>query len=325
VDRKPNTSGRPIALAGPGAFSRGAGVDWQGAAALGLGLGLLTVALYPDDPAVRAVNRYVLPLGVAAVTALCIYGWRQARRLEPLIPRSLLRSRVFLGAIGANLLTGAALMVALVDLPILGRAVYGLDQLGSAVLLTSFLAGLPVGAVLGGVLAGRLGRRPTIALGLTAAAACFWLMSGWGLDELGRRAWLVRRADLELGLGGLGFGLVIAPLTAAVLDLTSSRLHGLAGSMVVLARTTGMLAGLAALTAFGLRRFYDILGGLSKSCQQPRLSERVSCLEHAVAVSLLREYQAIFLVAAGLCLLAALVALVALRPAGSAPVASAPG
>jgi hypothetical protein len=151
------------------------------------------------------------------------------------------------------------------------------------------------------------------------------MMSSWGLDELGRRVWLVRRVDLELALGGLGFGLVIVPLTASVLDLTGSRLHGLAGSMVVLARTTGMLAGLSALTAFGLRRFYDILGGLSISCQQPRLSDRVTCLERAVAVALLREYQAVFLVAAGLCVLAAIVALLCLRPPRPAPAAAALG
>jgi hypothetical protein len=86
-----------------------------------------------------------------------------------------------------------------------------------------------------------------------------------------------------------------------------------------------MLAGLSALTAFGLRRFYEILSGLSASCQQPRLSERVNCLEQAVAVALLREYQAVFLVAAGLCLLAALVAVLSLRPARSGSVAAAPG
>lgn len=302
-------------------------VDWLGAAALGVGLGLLVVALYPDDPATRSVNRYVIPLGAGAVLALAVFGWRQLRMLSPLIPRSLLRSRVFLGVGLANLLVGAALMVALVDVPILGRAVYGLDQLGSAVLLTSFLAGIPVGAVLGGFLAGRLGRRPTVALGMGAAAVCFWLMSSWALDELGRRAWLVRRVDLELALGGLGFGLVIAPLSASVLDLTTRRLHGLASSMVVLARTIGMLAGLSALTAFGLRRFHDILGGLSAGCLQPRLSLRVSCLQQAVAVALLREYQAVFLVAAGLCVLAALVALFSLRPgtAAAEPAAAAPG
>jgi MFS family permease len=321
LGRRPDAARQAASASGDGLRQ----VDWQGAGALGLGLGLLMVALYPDDPASRAVNRYVIPLGLAAGVSLCFYGWRQARRLEPLIPRSVLRSRVFLGATAANLLTGAALMVALVDVPILGRAVYGLDQLGSAVLLTSFLAGLPVGALLGGLLAGRLGRRLTIAAGLAAAATCFWMMSGWGLDELGRRAWLVRRADLELALGGLGFGLVIVPLTASVLDLTGSRLHGLAGSLVVLARTAGMLAGLSALTAFGLRRFYEILSGLSASCQQPRLSERVNCLEQAVAVALLREYQAVFLVAAGLCLLAALVAVLSLRPARSGSVAAAQG
>jgi len=57
---------------------------------------------------------------------------------------------------------------------------------------------------------------------------------------------------------GLGFGLVIAPLSSAVLDLTVTGEHGLASSLVVLARTVGMVVGLSALTAFGLARFQSI-------------------------------------------------------------------
>jgi len=46
-------------------------------------------------------------------------------------------------------------MTALVDVPILGRAVFGLDQLQAGNLLVRFLAGVPVGALAGGFLAGR--------------------------------------------------------------------------------------------------------------------------------------------------------------------------
>ena len=283
----------------------GSSVDWLGAALLGVGLALLVVALYPDDPEHRVASSLLLPAGIAAAIALGLYGWRQVRRLEPLVPRELLRSRAFIGAAIANLLIGAALMVALVDVPVLGRLVFNLDQLDSGLLLSRFLAGIPVGALLGGWLGGRLGSRLVAAAGMLLSAAAFVQMSTWPVNELALHAGPLRQADVALALCGLGFGAVIAPLTAAVLSLTRDQGHGLATSLVVLARTMGMLAGLSALTAFGLYRFHQILG--TPVLTDPSLRTRVDHLARLVATAFLQEYREIFSVAAALCLLAALV------------------
>ena len=126
----------------PSSSRAAASIDWISASLLGLGLGLLVVALYPDDPDHRATGSLLVPAGIASVAVLALYGWRQVHRLEPLVPRELLRSRGFIGAAVANLLIGIALMVALVDVPVLGRLVFSLDQLGSGLLLTRFLVGL---------------------------------------------------------------------------------------------------------------------------------------------------------------------------------------
>jgi MFS family permease len=167
--------------------------------------------------------------------------------------------------------------------------------------------------VAGGFLAGRIGNRATAAIGVLVAAAAFFQMSGWSADELARHAGPLRQADLALALCGLGFGLVIAPLTAAVLALTTGESHGLATSLVVIARTMGMLVGLSALTAFGLYRFHQILG--SPVLTDPDLRERVKHLERLVAAAFLQEYREIFVIATGLCLAAALVIAFSLRPA----------
>jgi MFS family permease len=283
-------------------------VDWKSAALLGLGLGLLVVALYPDDPTNHATSGLFIPLGSLSLIVLALYGWRHVRSLEPLIPRSLLRSRRFIGVGTANLLIGAALMVALVDVPILGRLVFNLDQLASGLLLTQFLLGVPIGAVLGGLLAGRIGGRLTAVLGMLFSAAAFLQMSGWQAGELALRVGPFRLADIALGVCGFGFGMVIAPLTAAVLELTRAENHGLASSLVVLARVMGMLIGLSALTAFGLFRFRQILG--TPLLTDPSVHARVDHLARLVAAAFLQEYREIFTIAAGLCILAALVALI---------------
>lgn len=293
---------------------RGANIDWPSALLLGAGLGLLVLAFYPDDPEHRATNAYVVPAAIAAAIVLAGYAWRQARRLDPLIPRELVRSRAFAGVTVANLLIGAALMVALVDVPVLGRLVFNENQLDSGLLLTRFLVGVPIGAVAGGLLATRAGARVIAAAGMALSAAAFVLMSGWQSSELSLHAGPIRQADIALALCGIGFGLVIAPLTAAVLTLTRQQSHGLAASLVVLSRTVGMLVGLSALTAFGLYRFHQILG--TPVLNDPDLRSRVKHLEQLVAAAFLQEYQEVFRIAAALCLLAALVSAWSLRPAG---------
>src|SRR5207247_6561762 len=117
------------------------------------------LALYPDDPGNRPLNANALPLGMAAAAALAAFAWRQLRQLRPLVAPELLRRRAFTGSLAANLLAGGALMVALVDVPVLARGVFDLDTLTSGLVLSRFLLGVPIGAVLGGWLAGVVGPR----------------------------------------------------------------------------------------------------------------------------------------------------------------------
>jgi len=290
---------------------RGSRVDWKSAGLLGLGLGLLVVALYPDDPANRATSGLFVPLGIVSLIVLALYGWRQVHVLDPLIPRQLLRSPRFAGAAAANLLIGSSLMVALVDVPLLGRLVFDLDQLAAGLLLTSFLLGVPLGAILGGFLAGRVGARTAAVLGSLLAAAAFLQMSTWQSTELALRLGPVRTADIALGACGLGFGIVIAPLAATVLHLTRAQHYGLASSLIVLARVTGMLTGLSALTAFGLFRFRQLLG--TPQLNDPDLRARIEHLGRLVAAAFLQEYREIFTIAAGLCIVAAAIVFVILR------------
>lgn len=296
------------------------GADLVSAGALGLGLGALVVALYPDDPGRGPVNSRFPVLAVAALLLLALYAWRQVRRLSPLVPRRVLRSPAFSGALITNLLVGGGLMTVLVDVPVFARGVFGVSQAAAGLLLTSFLVGVPVGAGLGGLAAARLGRRAVSVAGLLLAGGGFWLLAQWGLHELGLHVLMFRRADVQLFGLGAAFGLVAAPIAAAALEATEHAEHGLVSSLVVTARTVGMLLALSALTAFGLYRFHRLLAEQPRPPDSASLHDRLKALEHAVTQALLLEYHDIFRIAAALCVVAAVVAAVTLgrRPPGAA-------
>ena len=299
-----------------------AGTDLVSAGALGGGLCAVVLALYPDDPNRSPVNGAFIPLAAVSVLLLGFYLWRQARQLAPLIPRRVLTSPAFVGALVTNVLVGAGLMTVLVDVPVFARGVFNVSQAAAGLLLTSFLVGVPVGAVLGGSASARIGRRVVSTGGLLLAAAGFWLLSGWGTGELASRLSAFRRADVELFGLGLAFGLVVAPIAAAALDATDRHEHGLVSSLVVTARTIGMLLALSALTAFGLYRFHHLLAEQPHPPDSATLHEKLKALERAVTQALVLEYHDIFRLAAALCVTAAVVAAISLgrgrRPGGAA-------
>jgi len=311
-------------VAPAGASAGGQRVEWLGALLLGAGLGLVVLALYPDDPTSRPVNAHATLFGIAAALLLVAFGWRQGRLKTPLIRLQLLRRRAFGGSLAANLLAGAALMVALVDVPILARGVYELDTFHSGLVLVRFLVGVPAGALLGGWLAGRAGQRASAAGGMILAAVAFGLMSSWDARALEVAA---LPTAAELAACGFGFGLVIAPLSTALLDQARSAEHGVASSLVVLARTVGMVLALSALTAFGLARLQSILAGrrCGVSTGGGSLRDQLNAYENCVRGALLQEYHEIFWVAAAICVVAAAVALATLPSRAAGPATSRSG
>lgn len=240
-------------------------VDLPGALLLAIALGGVILAFATADPQVQAVSAQGGWYLLAAGLALLAFVARQRTAARPLIPRTALRPRAAWGSVAVSLLVGAALVAALIDVPLFARTtVYPDSQLKAALVLVRFLVALPVGAVAGGWLTRRLPAGVVAALGLGVAAIGLAWMARWDVDAL-RAA----TATLPLLLAGLGFGLVLAPVNAAVLASTDAAIHGLTSALVVVARMVGMLVGISALTTLGLRHYYAAQGDLppmSKVC-----------------------------------------------------------
>ncbi|WP_308289385.1 MFS transporter [Mumia sp. zg.B17] len=228
-------------------------VDLVGAALLGLALGCVIVTFASADPEQSVVSPNApLLLGAAAV-ATAAFVVRQRTAAAPLIPRRTLRQRPAWGALVVSLFVGAALIAALVDVPFFARLTeHRGSQLAAALVLVEFLVAIPVGAVVGGYATRRVRPAWIAGAGMALACGCFVAMAGWDGDALAHVS-----SAVVLALAGLGFGLAVAPVNAALLDATPDETHGVASALVVVARMVGMLVGISVLTSWGLRAYYD--------------------------------------------------------------------
>jgi MFS family permease len=305
-------------------------IDWLGTAVLTISLISLNVALLssgdvqaaggfaqlqPDTPTTNTGLLY----GIAAVSFLIFltieqYLGKQAQQTKPvtrslpppLIDLSLFRRRNFSPAILVNFLVGAILIIAMVNVPLLINVLeFDVETaaLTSGYLLSGMTGAMAIMAWVGGQLTERWSYRPVTAVGLAFCATGMGLM-GW--------LWLVDTPYLNMAAHlvvlGVGFGLVIAPIGAAVINAAPEDQRGIASSLVIVLRLMGMSVGLSGLTAWGLYRFEF----LRKFIDLPNLPLNDPTYQQALAdgltnvtVSVLTET---FLISAGVALLGLLVA-----------------
>src|SRR6266567_5869293 len=175
------------------------------------------------------------------------------RRTLPIIELSLFKRAAFSAASLVSLLVGAALIIAMVDIPLFIATVLGGGPIDSGLALLRLTVMIPIGAIIGGWLCARITCRLTAILGLLPAALGFWLMHLWPVNV----SWL--QITTSTVICGLGFGLVIAPIGTTAINAANNRQMGMASSTVTVLRMVGMILGLAALTSWGLGKFHDLL------------------------------------------------------------------
>jgi MFS family permease len=296
-------------------------VDVTGGVLLAIALGLATVGLYnPAPDGKQVLPTYGPPLIVGAVVAaVAFFVWERFARTRLIEPAGV-HFRPFLAALGASLVAGAALMVTLVNVELFGQGVLGQDQNHAAFLLLRFLIALPIGALLGGWVATKVGDRIVACAGLLIAAGGYYLISGWPADLLAARhdlgLFTLPMLDTDLFIAGIGLGLVIGPLTSATLRIVPAAQHGIASAAVVVARMIGMLIGIAALSAWGLYRFNQYLQERLAALPAPKadtpggiLIAQGARLKQATVEAYVMQYGEIFAITAGVCLVGAILGL----------------
>jgi MFS family permease len=286
--------------------------DLVGAALLSVALGGIILAFATADPEVQVFSPAGLWYLALAAVAAVLFWLHNRRSTAPLVPHGAFAERPAWGAVLVSFFVGAALIAALVDIPIFARiTIADGSQIKAALVLVEFLVALPVGALLGGVLVRRLPAGGIAAVGMLLAAVGFVLMAGWGFESLEHLA-----ASAVLAMTGLGFGLALAPVNAALLASTDDTVHGVTSALLVVSRMVGMLVGISALTTIGLRRYYAVQVGIPEPnsvCggNKTRCAAYTRLIEQAG----IEQLQAIFLGAAACAVVAAVAALLCFRGA----------
>jgi MFS family permease len=180
----------------------------------------------------------VLAAGSAGVVCLGGFGWHESRTAAPLLPFSMFRVRAFTGANLTTLLVYAALSGLFFLLMLQLQNALGLSPLlaGAALLPINVLL-LVLSPIAGGV-ATRIGARWPMTIGAAVAGVGMLLFTRVqpGASYLG--------AILPaLVVFGTGLGMLVAPLTAAVLEAAPQESKGVASAFNnAVARMAGLLA-----------------------------------------------------------------------------------
>lgn len=217
-------------------------VDWLGA---GLSIVVLATLCYGliEGPKLGWGDPQTLALFAVAAAAFAVFLAWERRAPEPIIDLRLFKNPGF----SAGNASGAVLMFGMMGmfflLPVYLQAQLGYSAMQTGLALTPMSAAILVSAPLSGRLSDRIGSRWLVFAGmLTAAAAVLWLSflpvgAGW--------RWLLA----PLVVAGLGMGLVMAPMTSAVMAVAPRGEEGAASGVLSTMRQVGGVFGVAVLGA----------------------------------------------------------------------------
>lgn len=301
------------------------GADWPGAALITLALAGLNVGLgqgsegSSSGASGSALPPYAAVMLIIAALALAGFVFVEWRSKQPLFALSHFRNRNISLASGINLLVGFCLMVGLVSVPLFINTVVA-ESLDEAALLSGLLLGaltipMALASVPGGALTTCLGYRVPTAAGMALAALGFYVGRSWTPDMA------LPMMALNMTLAGIGLGLTVAPIGAAMINAVRADERGIAAAIVLVMRLVGMTFGTSIMTSYGLRRSTILTEQMVNALGNPTDIAALAEVARQVATRVINE---MMIIAAVVCLLAVIPALL-LRPREAAPQADLSG
>jgi EmrB/QacA subfamily drug resistance transporter len=291
-------------------------VDWAGAALLAGAL--VGIVLFTDlgGTALSWDSPLLLGLGLLSLLLLAVFVLVERRAAEPVLPLRLFANPVFRVTSGIGLIVGLALFGSVTYLPLFLQVVKGSTPTASGLELLPMMGGMLFTSILSGQLISRWGKYRIFPILGTALATL-------GLILLSRVHADTSRVviSFDLLVVGLGLGLVMQVLVLAVQNAVSYEDLGVATAGATLFRFVGGSLGTALLGAI----FSNRLGTILAQHEIPGVPGGAGNLMHMDPAALARlpagprttfidafatSLGTVFLVAAGMTVLAFVLALI---------------
>jgi EmrB/QacA subfamily drug resistance transporter len=297
---------------------RGGRFDLPGALTATGGLAALVYGLSNAATTADGVSHWgdakVVAALTVAVALLAAFALIELRSQNPLLPLRLLRDRNRTGANLIMLCVGAAIAGMFFFLTVFMQTVWGYSALKAGVAYLPLTAMIMVGSGAAAQLVSRVGARPLLLAGApTAAAGLFWLS---GISEDGSYATDVLGPMLVLATG---LGLLFVPLTLVAMSKVRDEDSGVAASLRNTGQQVGGSIGLAVLGTVAWTVVANTVRDQTAQAAnaatqtgqsgQPSRSALTAIYHHALATGFSRA----FVVAAGVMVLALIIAIVAIR------------
>ncbi len=221
------------------------GLDVPGAILATVGLAGITYGfLEASDSAFTAV-RVVISLS-AGVLSLAAFLLVEIKSSHPLMPLNLYKSKTFSGVNLLTLLMYTALNVGLFFLPLNLVQIQGYREVYAGLAILPFAILISAMSRFSGIFADKFGARKPLIAGPLIAGVGIFLLSIPGVTNGPTDYWGTFFPGILIL--GIGMGIVVAPLTAAVMSSVPSGHTGIASGIN---NTMARIAGLAAIAVLG--------------------------------------------------------------------------
>jgi EmrB/QacA subfamily drug resistance transporter len=215
-------------------------IDWPGAGLLVAAVSCALLAASWGGVEYAWLSPEILGLAAAALLLGGLTVRQENRAVEPILPPSLFRNRVFVVCTSMSLVLGLAMFGAIVFLPLFLQVVSRTTATNSGLLLVPLMVGVIGSAVASGRTVARTGRYRVFPIAGTA------IMTGGfvGLSTMGVGTSLAT-ASVWMLIVGAGIGLVMQVLVIAAQNAVEHRDLGVATSSVAFFRSLGGALGVA--------------------------------------------------------------------------------
>jgi EmrB/QacA subfamily drug resistance transporter len=218
-------------------------MDYPGLTVLTLSLFALTFALI-EGQNYGWTSGLILGLFAATAVGLVLFVWIERRQIQPLMDLRLFKNRTFSVTNGVGLIMSFGMMGVFFLLPVFLQAVLGYGAIKAGLVMTPLAAVVIVASPTSGILSDRIGPKWLMFAGMLIAAVGFYLTREVMVPDASWPDFV-----LPFAVSGFGIGMVMPPMTSAVMGSVVPEKAGQASGVISSTRQIGSVLGIAVMGA----------------------------------------------------------------------------